>query len=73
MGEGVIDFCLFGMGSLMSITNMIVLLFVYGMGRCITKQGAFSSLDTLHKKIGSRNWNWVMIDIAITAYRINIG
>lgn len=57
MGEGVIDFCLFGMGSHMSITNMIVLLFVCGMDRCTTKQVVFYSLGILHKKIGTRNWN----------------
>lgn len=73
MGEGVIDFCLFGMGSLMLITNMIVLLFVYGMDKCTTKRDVFSSHDILHKKIGTRNWNWEMIDIVIIAYQINIG
>lgn len=57
MGEGVIDFYLFGMGSLMSITNMIVSLFVYGMDRSTTKQDVFYSCDILHKKIGTRNWN----------------
>lgn len=55
MGEGVIDFYLFGMGSLMSITNMIVSLFVYGMDRSTTKQDVFYSCDILHKKIGTRN------------------
>lgn len=55
MGEGVIDFYLFGMGSLMSITNMIVSLFVYGMDRSTTKQDVFYSRDILHKKIGTRN------------------
>lgn len=55
MGEGVIDFYLFGMGSLMSITNMIVSLFVYGTDRFTAKQDVFFSPDILHKKIGTRN------------------